>query len=351
MRSAIAAGQQSRFVVGLGIALFSAVAFGSSGTFGTSLMAEGWSPGAVVTLRIVGAAILLAVPTAIAMRGRWHLFRSNIMSVLAYGFVAVAACQFAYFMAVDHLSVGVALLLEYLAPVLIVGWMWAHHGRRPNRLTSAGVGAAIIGLVLVLDVASGARIDLVGVLWGLVAAVGLVVFFLVAAHEGEEPLPPIALAGGGLAVGAVTLVVGGVVGLLPWATSTSDVTLAGASLPWWVPGLELALVAGAIAYATGIAATRVLGSTVASFVGLSEVLMAIGFAWVLVGEAMGPAQLLGGAAILAGVVMVKLGDAESAARPLPADDVDTAVQAAPASAGAEVADGDRSGLADSARVL
>lgn len=318
------------FVVGLGIALFSAVAFGSSGTFGTSLMAEGWSPGAVVTLRIVGAAILLAVPTAIAMRGRWHLCRSNLVLVLAYGFVAVAACQFAYFMAVDHLSVGVALLLEYLAPVLIVGWMWARHGRRPNRLTSAGVAAAVIGLVLVLDVTSGAEVDLGGVLWGLLAAVGLVVFFLVAAHEGEQPLPPIALAGGGLAVGAASLVGGAAVGLLPWATSTADVTLAGWAFPWWVAVLELALVAGAIAYATGIAATRVLGSTVASFVGLSEVLVAIGFAWVLVGEAMGPAQLLGGVAILAGVVMVKLGDGESAARPrpLPADDVDMAVQAA-----------------------
>lgn len=328
MLSILSASRQMPFVVGLGIALFSAVAFGSSGTFGTSLMAEGWSPGAVVTLRIVGAALLLAVPTAIAMRGRWHLFRRNLVPVLAYGFVAVAACQFAYFMAVDHLSVGVALLLEYLAPVLIVGWTWARHGRRPNRLTSAGVGAAIVGLVLVLDLTSGAEVDLVGVLWGLLAAVGLVVFFLVAAHEGEEPLPPIALAGGGLAVGAASLVGAAVVGLLPWATSTADVTLAGWDLPWWVAVLELALVAGAIAYATGIAATRILGSTVASFVGLSEVLIAIGFAWVLVGEAMGVAQMLGGVAILVGVVMVKLGDAERASRPLPADDVDTAVQAA-----------------------
>lgn len=257
------ASRQTPFLLGLLVALLSAATFGSSGTFGSALMVQGWSPGAVVTLRIVGAALLLAGPTAVAMRGRWHLFRSNLVPVITYGFVAVAACQFAYFMAVDHLSVGVALLLEYLAPVLIVGWMWARHGRRPNRLTSAGVGAAIVGLVLVLDVISGAEVDLVGVLWGVLAAVGLVVFFLVAAHEGEHPLPPIALAGGGLAVGAASLVGAAAVGLLPWATNTADITLAGWALPWWVAVLELALVAGAIAYASGIAATRILGSTVA----------------------------------------------------------------------------------------
>ncbi|NYF98905.1 DMT family transporter [Janibacter cremeus] len=350
MPSTPSVSRQMPFVVGLGIALLSAVSFGSSGTFGTSLMAEGWSPGAVVTLRIVGAALLMAVPTVISMRGRWYLFRGNLISVLAYGFVAVAACQFAYFMAVDHLSVGVALLLEYLAPVLIVGWMWAHHGRRPSRLTLAGVGAAIVGLVLVLDVASGAEVDLVGVLWGLLAAVGLVVFFLVAAHEGAQPLPPIALAGGGLAVGAASLVGATAVGLLPWASSAADVTLAGWALPWWVAVVELALVAGAIAYATGIAATRILGSTVASFVGLSEVLIAVGFAWVLVGEAMGVAQMLGGVAILAGVVMVKLGDAERATRTLPAEDVDIAVQAVPSSDDGESRAGVGTGLADSARV-
>ncbi|MEN3121383.1 DMT family transporter [Janibacter sp. LM] len=313
-------GHQTPFVVGLGIALFSAAAFGSSGTFGTALMATGWSPAAVVTLRIVGAALLLAGPTAVAMRGRWHLLRRNVVPVLAYGLLAVAGCQFAYFMAVDSLSVGVALLLEYLAPVLIVGWMWARRGHRPSRLTSAGVVAAIVGLVLVLDVASGAELDVVGVLWGLLAAVGLVVFFLVAAHESEHSLPPIALAGGGLAVGALSLVATTALGILPWSAGTADVTLGGWSLPWWAAVLELALVAGAVAYATGIAAARVLGGTVASFVGLSEVLLAITFAWLLVGEAMSPGQLLGGVAVLAGVVMVKLGEGEGPALPTPTDE-------------------------------
>lgn len=313
------------FAVGLAVALVSAATFGSSGTFGSALMATGWSPGAVVTARIAGAALLLAVPTVIAMRGRWQLLRRNLGRVLAYGLFAVAGCQFAYFMAVDHLSVGVALLLEYLAPVFIVAWLWLRHGHRPSPLTSLGVLAAMAGLVLVLDITSGAQVDLVGVLWGVLAAVGLVVYFLAAAQE-DEALPPIALAGGGLAVGAAALCLAALIGLLPMSAATEPVDLAGWSAPWWAAVLELALVAGAVAYATGIAATRLLGSTVASFVGLSEVLMAIVFAWLLVGEAMSPVQVLGGVAILAGVVAVKLGSEGGGGRPpAPSEEADPAV--------------------------
>lgn len=318
---------RSPFALGLLVALFSAATFGSSGTFGTALLETGWTPGAVVTARITLAAVVMAVPALLAMRGHWHLLHRNLGRLLAYGLFAVAGCQFAYFMAVDHLSVGVALLLEYLAPVLIVGWAWARHGRRPSRLTAAGVAAAVLGLVLVLDVASGAQIDVVGVLWGLAAAVGLVVFFLVAADE-DDALPPISFAGGGLTVGAVGLLVAGGLDWLPMTVSTDAVDLAGWSAPWWVAVVELAVVAGAIAYASGIAAARLLGGTVASFVGLSEVLFAIVFAWLLVGQAMSPVQVLGGVAVLAGVVMVKLGEGERPGVVLPTGDVDTAVVAA-----------------------
>lgn len=323
MAAVRSAPRQTPFVLGLAVALVSAVTFGSSGTFGSALMATGWSPGAVVTARITGAALLVMVPAVLAMRGRWHLLRRNLGRVIAYGIFAVAGCQFAYFMAVERLSVGVALLLEYLAPVLIVGWLWARHGRRPTVLTTAGVVAAMVGLVLVLDVTSGARIDLLGVLWGMLAAIGLVVFFLVAADE-DQALPPISFAGAGLAVGALSLIGAAALGWLPMATATAPVDLAGVAAPWWLAVAELALVAGAVAYVTGIGAARLLGGTVASFVGLSEVLFAIVLAWLLVGQAMSPVQVLGGVAILAGVVAVKLGEGSTSPR-VPADDVDTAV--------------------------
>lgn len=292
---------------GIVVALVSAAAFGTSGAVARSLLDTGWTPGAVVTMRISVAALVLFAPTLLALRGRWDALRRNALLVLGYGVFAVAGAQLAYFSAIQHLSVGVALLIEYLAPVLIVGYLWARTGRRPGRLTVAGVVLSLAGLVLVLDLTGQVEVSLVGVLWALMAALGLSVYFLLSDAGADGALPPIALAGGGLVVGAVVLGAAGATGLLPMEASAADVSLAGLTLPWWVPGLELALVAGAFAYVLGIVAVRRLGSTVASFVALTEVLFAVLIAWLLLGELPVAVQLLGGALIVGGVVAVRLG--------------------------------------------
>ena len=290
---------------GLLLALLSAACFGTSGPFAKSLLDAGWSPGAAVTTRIAVAGLLLAVPSAVALRGRWSTLRSNVGLMLLYGLVAVAGCQFAYFNAVRTLSVGVALLLEYLGLVLVVAWSRLVDGRQLGRATVAGVVLSVVGLVLVLDVAGDARVDLTGVLWGLAAAVGLATYFVASAHE-RAGLPPIAMAGGGMLVGAAALGLGALVGALPFEWATGPVSLAGRETSWWVPVVGLSLVAGAVSYASGIAAARRLGSKVAAFVGLTEVLFAVAFSWLMLGEVLSTMQFVGGALILAGVAIVRL---------------------------------------------
>jgi drug/metabolite transporter (DMT)-like permease len=299
---------------GLGLALFSAACFGTSGSFATPLMQAGWSSGAAVAIRVTVAGLLLVVPAALALRGRWSALRRNGWLVLAYGLVAVGGCQLFYFNALQTLSVGVALLLEYLGMLMVVGWLWIRHRQRPRRLTVAGAGLAVAGLVLVLDViGGGARLDVVGVLWGLAAAVGLAAYFLLSSRL-DSGLPPLALACGGLLVGALALVVLGAVGALPMHVSTADVSLVGREFPWWIPVLGLAVIAAAVAYAAGIAAVRVLGAKLGSFVALTEVLFAVLFAWLLLGQLPAPIQLAGGVLIVAGVALVRLDEARHAVR-------------------------------------
>jgi drug/metabolite transporter (DMT)-like permease len=299
-------------VVGLSVALVSAAAFATSGAFAKSLLVAGWAPGSVVTLRITLAALVLLVPTLITLRGRWAALRRNAWVVVGYGLTGVAGCQLAYFYAVTHLSVGVALLLEYLAPVLIVLWLWARHRQTPRRLTVLGIGLAVIGLLLVLDVVGGgATVSLVGVLWGLGAAVCLVLYFLLAARV-DDDVPALGLAGGGLAVGAAALWVAGLTGLLDTTAGSREVLLGGAVVPWWVPILVIALVAAAFAYVTGIVAVRLLGPKVASFVALTEVLFAVLFAWIVLAELPAPVQLLGGVLIVGGVVAVRADESRRA---------------------------------------
>jgi drug/metabolite transporter (DMT)-like permease len=305
--------------LGLVLAVVSAAAFGTAGSFATGLLQSGWSAGAAVTVRMGVAALALTLPAALQLRGRWHLLRSNVRAVLAFGVLAVALPQLAYFSAVTRLSVGVALLLEYSGVLLVVLWTWARLGQRPSPVTGAGVVVALAGLVLVLDVVRGARIDPVGVLWGLVAAVGLAAYFVLSAHA-EDALPPLVSAWAGLAVGALVLGAAALIGVLPWRTTTGDVDFAGTSVSWLVPVLGLALLAAAFAYATGIAAVRHLGSRLSSFVGLSEVLFAVAAAWLALGQRPGPVQLVGGVVVLAGIVLVRLGE-RPAAVPAAADPV------------------------------
>jgi len=296
----------SRLAGGLGFAVVSAMSFGLSGTVAKGLLVEGWSPAAAVTARIVVAALVLLPPGLVALRGRWHLLRRNARLLVAYGVVTIAGCQFAYFSAVEHLQVGVALLLEYTAPVAVILWLWLRHGQRPSALIGIGSAVAGGGLVLVLDI-SGAGLDPLGVFWALLAMVGAASYFVLSAQDGNG-LPPLVLAAVGMVVGAAVLLVRGAVGLLELSWSTTPATYAGTQVPWWVAVLALGVVTAAVSYTTGIAAGRRLGSRLASFVALNEVLFALLFAWLVLGEVPRWVQAVGGALVLTGVVLVKLGE-------------------------------------------
>jgi drug/metabolite transporter (DMT)-like permease len=304
---------------GLTFALLSAATFATSGPLATALIDVGWTPAAAVTARIATAALVLTVPALVQLRGARGMLRRGAVPVLAYGVVAVAGCQLAFFNAVQHLSVGVALLLEYLGSILVVGWLWARHGQRPRRLTVIGAGSAIVGLLLVLDLTGSTRIDLVGVLWGLAAAFGLATYYLISASA-DSRLPALPMAWASMVIGAGVLVGLGATGLLTMDASTTDVRLLDHSTSWLVPVLGLALVSAAFAYIAGIEAARRLGAKVASFVGLTEVLFAVLFAWVMLGQLPGPVQLAGGVFIVAGVAMVRVDELRTRERrpePLP----------------------------------
>jgi drug/metabolite transporter (DMT)-like permease len=269
----------------------------------------------VVIARISIAAVLLAVPAAVALRRSSATLGAAAVPTLIYGVVAVAGAQVCFFNAVKYVPVGVALLLEYLGIALVVAWMWLRHRQRPRALTVAGMAVVLVGLSFVLDLFGSADVNLLGVLWGLGAAVGLAGYFVLSAHSADT-LPPMAMACAGLAVGAVALVAIGVVGILPLHATFGTVTLAHHHMTWLVPIAGLSVIAAAVAYVAGIHAARRLGPKLSSFVGLTEVLFAVLFAWFLLGQLPSIVQGIGAVLIITGIVLVRLDEsAELPAQP------------------------------------
>lgn len=293
--------------LGLPLAIAAALAFGMSGAWARGLIDAGWTPGAAVTVRIAVAALVLLIPTIVALRGRWQLLRRNLGIIAAYGLLAVTATQLFYFQAVAVMDVGLALLIEYTAPIAVVLWLWMRRGEKPTRRSILGAAIAFVGLVLMLDVLTGRSVDVGGILWAFGAMVGAAAYFILSGKS-DTGLPPLVLAGSGLLVGAVGLTVAGLVGILPMAWNTDDVTYRFATVPWFVPVLAIGLIATALAYVLGIASTRLLGSRLASFIALAEVIAALLFGWLLLGQLPNLLQGIGAALVLAGVIVVKVGE-------------------------------------------
>lgn len=318
------AGERGRSWGGISLAVVSAATFGTSGTFGTSLLDAGWSPGAAVLVRITLAALMLTIPAAVGLRGRWQQLRRSWRMVVAYGVVGVAGCQVCYFNAIGHMPVGIALLIEYTGSILVVAWLWLRHGQSPRRLTVLGAAAAIGGLALMVAIGSGSAeasaaggISPVGFAWALAAAVSMAVYFVLSAGPAEpsranpdaatgEQLPPIALAWAGMWIGAAFLGILLAVHALPFGASSQDVVLLRHQVPVLAPLVGIALLSTAGGYCTGIIAARRLGPKLASFIGMAEILFAVTYAWALLGQLPSVTQFLGGALVLAGVTLVKV---------------------------------------------
>jgi drug/metabolite transporter (DMT)-like permease len=290
--------------LGLVIAVIAAATFGMSGAFIKPILEAGWSPAAAVTARALIGGIVLAPVAAVALRGRWSALWRARWRVLTMGFIGVAATQLVYFAALERIPVSTAILLEYMAPLLLVGFVWATSRRIPKAVVLIGSVVAVAGLVLVVSPGGHGKLDPIGLAFAGLATIGCAIYYVVAARP-SDGLPPVALAAAGLLIGGVMLGLVGLVGLVPFTATFGEVRFLGNSVEWWLPLLIVGVFATAIAYAASITASEMLGSRLASFAGLLEVVAAALYAWLLLGERLSIPQLVGGVLILIGIGFVR----------------------------------------------
>ena len=301
---------QRRGLTGVLLGIVAAIAFGAGGVIVKPLLEAGWTPAAAVLARVSITAVVLLIPGLLALRVAGAdrlridlrpLWRAK-WTVLVYATLAVAGVQVAFYSAIQRIPVATTLLIEYLAPVALVVLAWVRSRHRPAGIVLIGSLVAIGGLVLVVGPGGGA-LDPIGVGLAGIAMIGVATYYLM----GDRPdLPPMALISAGFVVGAIELWIIAPTGLLPVAATFGEVPFLGGSAPWWVPLVTVGVVSTAFAYVAGIAAIGRLGSRLSSFLGLTEVLFAGVFGWILLGEALGPVQIVGGALVLAGIVLIRL---------------------------------------------
>lgn len=296
--------QRSSTSLGLVIGVAAALAFGMSGAFIKPLLDAGWTPAAAVTVRaLIGGVVLLPI-ALVALRGRWATVWVGRWRILAMALIGVAGTQLVYFASLARIPVSTAILIEYMAPVLLVLFVWATSRRMPRAVVLIGSVVSVAGLVLVVSPGSAGTLDALGVFFAALAAVGCAIYYVVAARPAQG-LPPVALASFGLLLGGIALGGVGLTGLLPLEVTTGLVVMAGAEVPFWIPLLLVAVIATGFAYAASITMSGMLGSRLASFVGLLEVVAAAVYAWLLLGEALTVWQIVGGGLILVGIGFVR----------------------------------------------
>jgi drug/metabolite transporter (DMT)-like permease len=231
------------------------------------------------------------------VRRRWRL-------LLLYGVMGVAGCQSFYFVAASRLPVGVAILLEFTGPVLVVGWTRFVLRTALPRSAAIGVGIALVGLACVVQVWSGLRLDLLGVLAGFGAAACQAAFFL-AADRASGEIDPLVMTAVGFAIATVTLALVAPPWHVPWHELTGDVAFGDHSAPGWLLLTLLVLISTVTAYVMSVAAVHRLSAPIAGAVGYVEAVAAAVFAWLTLGEHLSPVQLAGGVIVLAGAFVAQ----------------------------------------------
>lgn len=291
--------------VGLGFAVFSAITFGGSGPFAKALIGAGMSPQQAAWLRILGAAALL-VPLVLIFRGSAGLraAKASWPQLVFYGLTGIAGCQTLFFIAASRLPVGVALMLEFSGPLLVVGWL--KFGRKVAVPKSAvlGVAIALVGLATVVEIWSGLKLDLIGLLAGLGAAACQATYFILI-DKLTGLADPLVMTAAGSVVGAIALTAISAPWSIPWHTLTDTIAIGERSAPGWIFAAWLIVVSTVVAYLAGAAAVQRLSAAIGGAVAYVEVVAASLFALLLLGEKLSTNQIIGGVIVLLGAFVAQ----------------------------------------------
>jgi drug/metabolite transporter (DMT)-like permease len=258
--------------------------------------------------RATGAAVgLLAFLLVLAPR-RLRVTRSELLFLVAFGVTGVAFVQWCYFVAIEHLPVGIALLIQFIAPLFIALFAWLVYHERIRRRIWVALALCISGLALVVEFWSGLAFDAIGVTAALGGAVALTMYVLMA-ERARRHRDPVSLSFYGFVFAALFWAVVSPLWEFPWGTLGDSVSLQGRfdehTAPVWLLVGFVTVGGTMITFSLLTGALRHISATRASIVATLEPVLATVLAWLWLEETFGGAQFLGGAVVLAGILLAQ----------------------------------------------
>ena len=167
-----------RPAVGYAQVLAGAALFGLGASVSKVALDAGIAPARLTALRCTGAAVVLLLVLLATRPSRLRVAWRELPQLALLGLCGAALIQWLYFVAIDRLPVGIALLLEFTGPLFVAVFAWLVLGHVVSRRVWLALGLALAGLALVAQVWRDAGLDAVGLAAGLGAAVCLAAFYL-----------------------------------------------------------------------------------------------------------------------------------------------------------------------------
>lgn len=294
----------------LGYAMVASAAtlFAVNGSVSKVVLGSGISALELTQLRNTAAAVLFLAVLVVASPSRLRVGGRELLFLAAFGLVGIALVQWLYFVAIANLPVGVALLIEFTAPLFVALFARLVYKEHIRRRIWVAVVLCITGLALVVELWQGIAFSTVGMTAAFGGALALTAYLLMAERQ-RRHRDPASLSFYGFLFAAILWAAVRPLWEFPWEVLDDTVSLqgnlAGHTAPVWLLVGFIVLVGTMVTFSLLSGALRHLSATRASIVATLEPVVATVVAWAWLGETLGAAQLLGGAVVIAAILLAQ----------------------------------------------
>lgn len=288
-------------------ALLAAFLFGANGSVSKVIIEAGFSAIQLTQMRVLGAAVISGIVLLALDRRSFRLPPRQWPVIIILGVVGVGLLQATYAFAIALLPVGIALLLEYLAVLMVAVVAFFFFKEKVHIRLWAAIALVIVGLIVVAEIWAS-TLNPVGVLWGLAAAVSLATYFLVGERQ-LKTISPLALSFWTMSVATLFWAP-----FSRWWTFTPEtfttVTSLGGSLqeisvPVWLLIVWNVTLGSFAPFLLSLSALKRLSATAAGIVATSEIIFAFITAWLWLQEALSTWQVIGASVVFGGIVIAQ----------------------------------------------